>query len=112
MSATPEIITGDNVALAVTLKKNGATFTISGSDTVKAMLVSTANNASYTSAISQSSSAYGADWANSLVMVEFAGSDTESITFQGLAKLEIQVTQSGKNTTFFVPVIIVKGQIS
>lgn len=112
MSTAPDIVTGDNVALAVTLTKNGAAFAIDTADTVKAALVSTDHKTAYTAApIVQSAAAPGADWTNGVVIVEIPGTATEPIAYQGLALLEIQVTASGVNTTWFVPVKVIKGQI-
>jgi hypothetical protein len=112
MSTAPDIVTGDNVALAVTLKRDGAVFAIDALDTVQAALVSTDHKTAYTAEpISQSDAAPGADWDESLVIVEIPGTATEAITYQGLALLEIQITAGGVNTTFFVPVKIIKGLI-
>lgn len=112
---TPQIVTGDNVALSVTLKKNNATFVIDSGATVKASLVSFNHSTSYTLEITQSAAATGADWANSLVIVEFAPGDTSAITYQGKAYLEIQVddtVQTSGKLTFFAEVVIVTGTIT
>lgn len=106
----PTIVTGDDVALSVTLKKGGATFLINGTATVQASLVSLDHQTTYAGPVAQSNAASGADWANSLVVVELASANTSSITYQGKALLEIQVDDSGK-TTFFASVIIVLGTI-
>jgi hypothetical protein len=110
--ATPKLVTGDDVAISVTLKKNNATFTIDPTATVTAALVDTQHTSTYMLPVAQSAAAPGADWANSLVVVEFAGTDTQSIDFQGGALLEIQIDDTvntpGK-TTFFAKVSIVSG---
>ena len=107
----PDIVTGDNVALAVTLKKNGVVFIIDPAATVKAALVSTDHRTAYTDPLAQAEATPGADWSASLVMVEIPGTATEAITYQGLALIEIQITAGGVNTTWFVPVKIIRGQI-
>ena len=62
--------------------------------------------------VTQSNAAVGADWANSLVVVEFTeGNTAVSDTFIGDALLEIQVDDSGKRT-WFVPIEITKGTIA
>jgi hypothetical protein len=111
MSTAPDIVTGDNVALAVTLTKNRAAFVIDPTDTVQAALVSSDHKTAYTEPLDQSDAAPGADWAEGVLIVEIPGTATEDITYQGLALLEIQVTAGGVNTTWFVPVKIIKGQI-
>ena len=74
--------------------------------------MSTDHTEKYTLPIAQSESAPGADWANSLLTIEFASTDTVNMTYQGAALIEIQVDDTvnttGK-TTFFVKVLIVSG---
>lgn len=108
-----ELVTGDDIAIPVTLKVNGATFNIPGTATVKARLVSTDHSAVITGGLEavQSDASPGADWANSLVVVEFAGADTSAITYQGKALIEIQVDDNGKRT-WFVTVKVVTGNIA
>lgn len=106
------IVTGDTTSIAVTLYKGTSTFVIGGTAVVKAMLVSYDRTASYTSAVTQSSSTPGADWNASLVVVVIPGSETQEITYQGKALLEIQVTESGINKTWFAEVNIQTGRIA
>lgn len=108
--ADPTIVTGDDSSLSVTLRKGGVTFNIDTGATVQASLVSLDHQTVYAGPITQSNATPGADWANSLVVVEFASTDTDSITYQGKALMEIQVDDSGK-TTFFASVMIVLGTI-
>ena len=107
---TPEIVTGDDVALSVTLKKDNATFTITPTAEVKAALVSTDRTKVLANEVAQSSAAEGADWANSLVVVEFSATETATVTNTGRALLEIQVDDGGKRT-WFIAVLIVQGNI-
>lgn len=108
--STPVLVTGDDISLSVTLKKNGVPFTINPSATVTGMLVSQSRVEALTEAIAQSDTTTGADWANSLVVVKFASADTAAITTQGAAILEIQVDDGGKRT-WFVLVTIARGNI-
>lgn len=108
--STPTIVTGDDVSISVELQKNELTFNIPTDAVVKARLVSTGNTKVYSGEVAQSSSATGADWANSLVVVEMVPSDTSGISHQGAAELEIQV-DDGKKTTWFATVEIVRGHI-
>lgn len=108
-----DITTGDPASLAVTLRKAGAVFTISGTATVKAMLISLDHNTTYTGEIAQLSTTDGADWANSLVMVFIPGTETQGISYQGAALLEVQVSESATDVkTWFVSVTITKGNIA
>ena len=109
--ATPILVTGDDLSIAVTLKKNDLTFDIPIASTVTAKLVSTNHSTVYSAEAVQFSTTPGADWSNSLVVVEFAPADTASITYQGKALLEIQVDDNGKRT-WFATVKIVTGQIA
>jgi len=109
--AVPTLVTGDDIALPVTLKKKGLTFTINPAATVKARLVSADREAVFTAEIAQSTATSGNDLANSLIVIIFAAADTADITHQGTALLEIQVDDGGKQT-WFVSVRIVRGQIA
>ena len=112
--ATPKLVTGDDIDLVVTLKKNNSTFAIDATATVTAALVNSTRTETYTLPITQDEAAVGADWANSLLIISFAEADTLPMTYQGSALLEIQVeddvNSSGK-TTFFSKVLIVNGQL-
>ena len=106
-----QIVTGDDVALPVTLKKDGAVFAIDAGATVQAALVSLDRSTVLAGPVTCSNVATGADWANSLVMVEFNSATSGAITAYGKALLEIQVNDSGK-LTWFVTVDIEKGTIA
>lgn len=106
----PVITTGDNISLQVTLKKDGSTFNIDSGATVQASIIDKTHKTVLAGPITQSNATAGADWANSLVIVEFSPTDTSSITYQGEARLEIQVDDSGK-TTFFADISILLGTI-
>jgi hypothetical protein len=116
MAAIQDIITGDDIILAVTLKRNGAIFPIDDSSSagseVKAMLVSTDHKKKYmTEPVIQSSTADGADWEQGIVVIQFSESDTSEIIYQGNALIEIQVEKDGIKKTWFVLINIVKGNI-
>lgn len=107
------IVTGDDVALPVTLKKDAATFSIDAGATVQASLVSIDRSTTIVSAVTCSNVATGADWPNSLVVVEFSSAQTTAILDAdlGFALLEIQVDDGGK-LTWFVSIEIEKGTIA
>lgn len=112
---TPYVVTGDDITIPVQLRKGAegsvAPFVISGTGEVKARLVSMDHKSVYTDEIVQSSAAPGADWSTSLVVIQFAGADTDVITYQGKAKIEIQVADPLK-TTWWIDCIIRKGNIA
>lgn len=113
--STPMIVTGDDFSIQVQLKRGtpGATapFAISETGEVKARLVSLDHKQTYTSEVTQISTLPGADWSTSLVVIRFAGSDTSGITYQGKAKIEIQVTDPLKST-WWVDCSIRRGNIA
>ena len=109
--STPVIVTGDAIAIALQLKRNGVNITIDSAATIKAALVSSGHTEDYTAAITQSSATTGADWDTGLVVVAFAPADTVAITYQGTALLELQVDDGGPKT-WFLPVKIVTGRIA
>ena len=105
------IVTGDDVVLPVTLKKNNATFAIGSGATVKAALVSTDHKTVLAGPVTCSALAAGADWSVALVIVTFPSLATAGITAQGPAMLEIQVDDGGK-LTWFTEVKIEIGNIA
>ena len=105
-----KVTTGDDESFLVTLKRNGSTFTIDPGATVRAALVHKKYK-SCSSAVACSSGATGADWANSLVAVEFASSVTANCP-PGDSELELEVDDGGKSTYFHWPVTVKKGLIT
>lgn len=105
------IVTGDDVALSVTLKKDGVVFNIDTGATVKAALISKDRNTILIPEVTCLSNATGADWPNSLVIVPFTSTETAAITVFESALLEIQVDDGGK-LTWFVSLEIIKGNIA
>ena len=109
-----QIVTGDDVRLVVTLKKDGAVFPITTTPVpavVKARVVGPQHQAALSGEVAQSHLTSGADWANSLVVVLMDSVTTAAIAQQGAAFLEIQV-HDGIKITWFVPVTIIKGHIA
>lgn len=106
-----QIVTGDDAVFQAQLYKDLATFTIDPGATVEAMLVSVDHQTKYTDAVTLSNAAAGADWPNSLVIVEFSQAETAAIQVTGNALLEIQVDETTKEN-WFGTVNIVTGQIA
>lgn len=109
--ASPKIVTGDDVSIPVVLKKNGATFVISGDAVVFVRLVSNDHYQTYSESVSQSLGNVGNNLSASSLMVELPSATTEVLTYYGAAQLEIQVADP-KKQTWFVPVEVVKGNIT
>jgi ABC-type iron transport system FetAB permease component len=105
------IVTGDDVALPVTLKKDGVTFAIASGANIQAALVSQDRSALLAGPVTCLNSAPGANWAQSLVVVQIPSAATGAVLAYGPALLEIQVNDGGK-LTWFVSVEIVKGTIA
>jgi hypothetical protein len=110
--STPYIVTGDNTALPVQLKKNRAVFNIPQDAVVKVAIVSSDHGVAYTAAVEQSYAATGADWANSLIVLELPAEETANVSYSGPAKLEVQVTNDGVDDTWFVDVELIRGHVS
>lgn len=109
---TEGIVSGDDVIMPVTLRKNGNTFNIDAGAEVKASVISKSKSTTLIQPVTLSSGASGADWANSLVIVSFSSSDTANITKFGDATLEIQVNQENLKETFFSNIRLIKGTIA
>ena len=106
-----ELVTGDDVAIPVTLRKDGATFSIDSGATIKASLISYAKDEIFITPQDVAEGTAGSDWANSLVIVEFVSADTLAIPQTGKAKIEIQVDDGGK-LTWFTTIDVELGTIS
>ena len=85
---------------------------IASDSIVEARLVSSDKNTVHTSVLIMSNAATGADWPNGVIAVEIPGTDTEDITDQGYACVQLKVTPAGGQSKpgFFV-VEIIKGNI-
>lgn len=105
------LVAGDDMVLAVALKKDGAAFAIAAGATVKAALISQDRKRLLCGPVTCSNDAFGADWPNSLVMVLFPSAATSAITEFKPALLEIEVHDGGK-LTWFADVKIVNGKIT
>ncbi len=115
MTTLAEVVSNDDLRLSVQLEIDPGTgfasFDMSGK-TCKAMLVSQDHLTAYTSAITQSEAADGADWANSLVALEMTAAEVGDIgDFQGSGKIEVQVEFPEKKT-FYADCQFVKGNIA
>lgn len=115
-----EFITGDSRTKLIQLHINELPFVIAPTDTVKAQIVAKDKSKALTSAsVTCLSTATGAAWATSLVAVKFPRASTADIKVSGAslsALLEIQVTLDplgdAEDITFYVPITIVKGNLT
>lgn len=92
-----DLVRGDDISIAWTLKKNHETFAIDAGATVRAKIVAS-NGTTVSPTVTCLSNAVGADWDNSLVVVAFtsAQSATFPVTEDGI--LEVEVDDGGKRT--------------
>ena len=97
MPQPPIITPGDDIALVQDLYENGVLVNVSGA-TIYAALQDSRGKQLVASTL-QSSSASGAAWSTGRVVCEFSASATGSLQ-RGDAWLEIEVTRSGKKTTW------------
>jgi hypothetical protein len=105
------LVTGDDLVIPQTLRKNGNTFSISDTAVVKSAIVSKDHCKIYADAVTMNKDATGADWANSLIILEFPSATTVNVDYQGPAIVETQVDDGGLKLTWFSPVHLVKGNI-
>lgn len=107
------IVTGDDTEITVNLKKNGHAFVIPPDAIMRAALVKADHSATLAGPITVLPGVPGTDLAQSTIVVKFAAADTAAITAYRPALLEIEINDpvSGK-TTWFVDVLIIKGQIA
>lgn len=114
-----EIVSGDSRPYIINLKINDAAFDIPVENSIiKCALVSLDKQTLLsTGTKSVLSTVPGSDWAASKIVVKFDKSMTSAIKYQGKALIEVQITfRAGEpdeyDLTWFVPVVIVKGNIS
>ena len=106
-----KLVVGDDASFALTLLKDGTTFSIDPGASVQAALVSYDHSRLLMSGVSQSYIDPLSDWDNSIVNVRLEADDTAAITETGSAFVELQVNDGGKLSWFF-PVYIFAGHIS
>jgi len=106
-----DIVSGYDAALPVTLKKEGVVFSIDAGATVKAVLLSADRSTVIIPEVTSNNAATGADWANSLVIVEFSAAQTALVLEEGDMTLEVQVDDT-KKLPWFIPLEASIGHIS
>lgn len=107
----PTLVTGDDFILPVNLTVNGAAHAVNLSATVTAAIVSADHADVLLAAVTQSSGSPGANWATGTVAVVFTPAQTAAILETGTALIEIQVSDTTKDS-WFTPVRIIKGNIA
>lgn len=111
--ASPQIVTGDSRPYIISLKIDDAPFVIApGADVVKVAIVSADRQTVLAPAVTILSSTTGSDWAASKIIFKPSRESTASIPPQAAA-LEVQVSFGGTDDwTWFIPALIVQGNIS
>lgn len=110
MSGVPSVVPGTNSATTVALIKDGAAFGMAGQQCV-ATIVSPDNKTKLSETVTVSEAAAGSDWSASVVVVKFAPADTQAITTQGPAEIEIKVTIDGVDIHFWAGIELIKGHL-
>lgn len=106
-----DIVTGDDVAIPVTLSINGVAVDLSGA-TIKANLVSKDHTVKFMLTDTAQSEAHpNADWVNGVVVIEFAAADTGAITEIGKCLIEIEVATPAERTWFVSGLKVVTGLV-
>jgi len=105
-----ELIVGDDFIVPVTLKKNGATFNISNSAVVSVAVIKADRSGLLSAILTSNRLAVGANWAQSLIIVNIPAATTALLSSFGAAKLEIQVYDTTKQT-WFADITITKSNI-
>ena len=109
------ITRGDDVSIPITLlDSSGAARDVSAA-TISASLVSVASGSrtSYVGPAAQAAGATGADWANGVVIAQFAAADTVSLPAgDTIVLLELQITLAGERQTKWAEVFVREGTIT
>lgn len=107
-----QVVIGDDAEVIHYLFDNGRPLRIGASATVTCRLVSLDRQTAYTESVAQTSTDKRNDWIYGKVLAKFSQSDTESISFQGMAFLETQVQQNSLKKTSFTPIELVNGLVA
>jgi len=104
-----EVFTGDDWDISITLKKDGVAFDVSAATEILGSVVDSDGTTVSTiiGTVTADSGATGADWANGIVVLEFANANTASLDPQK-GWVEIQVTIASKKTTWPRPSLDIK----
>lgn len=105
------ITTGDFNEIPFRAKKNGATFVISGTATIKAILTNLDRTVLISPEVSVSLITAGTNLAESLIIVIFDETDSAAITDLGECYLEVQIADD-KPKTWTAKVTVRKGNIA
>lgn len=106
-----DIIAGDDTDIEITLKSNGAVFSISNSAVIKAAIIDRSRSAVLIGPVTVDRTVLGSDWMASLIVVQFPGRMSESIRTSTQAKLEIQVYDGGRKVTWTTDITLIKSLI-
>jgi hypothetical protein len=104
------IVTGDDIEIAVTLKVGGLPFVINSTATVKAAILDKDRKNLLVPAVTLSSADLGSNWDTSIVVVKIPGTATVALKTAPV-KLDIQVNDNGKKT-WTADINLIKGLIS
>ena len=106
----PYLVTGDDIAIEITLTKNDVVFAIDSGATIQASLLTLDKRVILVAPVAVLEATVGSDWANSKIIVTFEDTDTEDLEVFGNIYLEVQVDDGGK-LTWFSGVELVQGTI-
>lgn len=104
------IVTENGITELLQLHKNGSTFNIQASATVKAAIVSYDRSTLLAGPFAMLSTNEGADWSTSLLALIVASTETTGLA-QGKVKLEVKVEDTDEESWFY-DARIVKGNIA
>lgn len=106
----PKVVTGSENKHLATWKIGGVVTPISGTATIEFILTSHDHKTPYTSVLVANSTDDGADWPNGKIQLVFPSAATSSVTYQGAATVQVQVSDPAPVSAFYT-VVVVRGNI-
>ncbi len=120
-----ELITGDDIAIPVTLKNDGTAIALNTGWTIRAILRQGTTKiapstywtcASSDTGIDPAGTAVAADYPNGIILVKIAAADTSALSTKRELQLEVQVDTGTYKTTFLSDITdqitLIKGLIA
>lgn len=119
MADTVEIVTGDDAIVPLRLWKRNTsgvfvTFTIDPGATIKAKVISAEHTLDLLAETTLAVGAAGANWASSLVVIEWTSAETALAKLSRNALIEVEVddtVNTNGKLTWFHPCVVTKGRI-
>lgn len=105
------IVTGDDVEVAVTLTIDGEIFTIGDLASVRVIITDKTGTVALFNPITVTDSGSESDWGNSRIVIRIPGRATDQVKYSMPARLQVKIIDGGFQRTWFSNISLTKGLI-